>query len=229
MTDQNTITYSSQTNQNLQIPQVTTKDLFEIHLFVFILSLFLNLIIFIFTGVVLLMGFTSLVLGFIGINALKNDKYIKNGFLLGINTGISVVFSLVILIFLNVSMPMGIIYGILFFPFNCLFSIAGGYLSKKISWNSNPISITNNPEYLEKEKKDFGMIGLYVFSIIILILRTFTAYSGSLIEPLVGLITLWFVKRWNKRRKLIALSLWMLAFLMAYISFVNNKFSNNSF
>ena len=87
----------------------------------------------------------------------------------------------------------------------------------------------HNEKFAGKEKKDFGMIGLYVFSIIILILRTFTAYSGSLIEPLVGLITLWFVKRWNKRRKLIALSLWMLAFLMAYISFVNNKFSNNSF
>jgi len=87
----------------------------------------------------------------------------------------------------------------------------------------------HNEKFAGKEKKDFGMIGLYVFSIIILILRTFTAYSGSLIEPLVGLITLWFVKRWYKRRKLIALSLWMLAFLMAYISFVNNKFSNNSF
>lgn len=129
--------------QQAKLPPIPKINYLEVYLFVILLSFILNMVLFIFTGVIFFLSATALIVGFIASSAIKKHTLI-NGLISGIITSLTIVLTTYILIFLKVSYKEGLIAALVLTPLNLLLGLTGGFTAKKINWESTPLAVRDN-------------------------------------------------------------------------------------
>lgn len=187
----------------------------EIQALLFLVSADFNLVAFALTGNLLLTSLLALIVGFIGVSAV-GQNHAKNGFLFGINSAVAMFVSSLILVLMGVSEPAGIVFSLILSPINIILGLAGGLLTKKIKWPSNPLSIINNSEIRERGKYDKLYFAGYIISVALFFLRAANIYAKT--ATAIGFVAIFLIKGINKRQRLILVGIYLLAMIIMFIA-----------